>query len=134
TFAFARGAKGLSAERSDYVDFANQLIEGGGEAIVVAWEVLQATDAPRMKAAADRLVKLRGTDLKPGRLKGLLFGDPGRFIDDLVSQLHMAATLSTLKAALDAGNGRITKNAVGKFEAFIAAVDDWHGRHGYNSY
>ncbi len=134
TFAFARGALGLSAERSDYVGFANQLIEGGGEAIVAGWEALQATDVPRMEAAADRLVKLRGTDLKTGRFEGLLFGNPGRFIDDLISQLHMAAGLSTLKVALDADNGRVTRSTVGKFAAFIAAVDDWHGRHGYNSY
>jgi len=134
TFAFARGAQGLSAERADYVIFGNQLIEGAGEVIVTGWEALQGADVQEMRTAASQLDKLKKNGLLPGRLKGLLFGDPRRFVEDLISQLHMVANLFACKAVLDHDKGRISKKGVEAFDAFIAAVDDWHGRHGYNSY
>jgi len=134
TFAFARGALGLTAERGDYIAFANQLIEGAGESIVEGWEALQGTDAVCMKAAAMKLINLSKSDLKTGKFRGLLFGDPKRFVDDLISQLQMAAALFTLKRTLGDGEGMVTKTSVAAFSAFITAVEDWHDRHGYNSY
>lgn len=133
TFAFARGALGLPTEKSDYVAFANQLIEGAGELIVEGWEALQETDAARMKAAAKKLTSLSRSDLRQGKFRGLLFGDPKRFVDDLISQLQMAADLFTLKQVLD-DEESITRESIKAFEAFIVAVTDWHDRHGYNSY
>ncbi|MBN8850764.1 MAG: hypothetical protein BGO55_30325 [Sphingobacteriales bacterium 50-39] len=134
TFAFARGAMGLSAETADYVAFANQLIEDAGDEIEESWKALQTTDVSRMEAAVAELSKLQKSTLKTGRLGGLLFNDPRRFIADLISELHMAASLYTLTQTLKSENGKATPRSIGEFGAFINAADDWHKRHGYNSF
>jgi lysophospholipase L1-like esterase len=134
TFAFARGAMGLPAGKEDYLAFANQLIEGAGDEIVAGWEALQGADATRMNAAVKELDRLQQLHLKPGKLSGLLFGDPRRFIEDLVSQLRMAAALFDLRQVLSKSGPEMDRKGIGAFESFVDRVDDWHKRHGYNSY
>ncbi|WP_341840366.1 hypothetical protein [Chitinophaga caseinilytica] len=134
TFAFSRGALGLPAEKADYIAFADQLIEGAGTAIVAGWEALQGADIGRMKAAEKELARFQKVKLKPGKLSGLLFGDPERFVTDLIAQLRMTASLFTLREVL-AKNADVRSAATtAAFAAFIAAADGWQQRHGYKSY
>ncbi|HSW45736.1 MAG TPA: hypothetical protein VLM89_09205 [Phycisphaerae bacterium] len=93
TFAFARGAMGQSLTDADYVRFANDLLVGQGETIVESWQALAGKDTGRMQRLADAMESLPDAALKPGPLKGLLFGHPRRFITDLVVQLRLRAVL-----------------------------------------
>lgn len=132
TFAFARGAQGLPAETKDYIDFANDLIPGQGKLIVESWQALQGEDVNKMNACAKQLSALKPASLKGGPLQGLLFGDPARFINDLVLQLKTVSTLYDLRAAVNADAKKdIVKK---KFGAFISAADAWQGKHGYSNH
>jgi hypothetical protein len=131
TFAFARGAQGLPVETKDYIDFANQLIPGQGNLIVESWEALQGEDVNRMNKCVKQLASLKPDLLKAGPLKGLLFGDPARFINDLILQLRAVGALYDLRAAV---NSSAKKDIVKtKFAAFIGAAEAWQGKHGYSN-
>ena len=133
TFAFARGAQGLPAEKADYVAFADELIKGQGALIVEGWEALQGEDSKRMDNAAKRLAALAKRPLETGSLKGLLFGDANRFIEDLVIQLRVMSSLHAFKDAVS----RYPKNhqAVRKtFTAFVGHIEAWQQRHGYSNH
>jgi hypothetical protein len=99
TFAFARGASGLPAEEADYLEFAEALIPDQGVRVLAGWKTLQGTDTAAMRAAADALDALPEASLQTGRLHGLLFGSPRRFLSDLALQLRMRAAFGDLKAA-----------------------------------
>src|SRR5690606_30984121 len=101
-FAFARGAQGLPLTEADYVAFANDLLPGNGETVVAGWKALVGQDAEAMDAAADRLAALEGQTLETGPRTGLLFGDPQRFVNDLVLQLRSAAALWRFHTAVHA--------------------------------
>ena len=58
------------------------------------------TDAAAMTAAADKLAALTSSQLEPGPLKGLLFGDPARFVNDLVLQLRASAAVHEFHSAV----------------------------------
>ncbi len=132
TFAFARGALGLSCTDDDYLHFANDLIPGKGAAILAAWKALAGTDAAAMSEAEARLASLSKTVLTPGPLQGLLFGDPQRFVDDLVMQLRLRASLETFRAAVFAVP---TDNAIVATELarFVDAAETWQRRHNYKN-
>lgn len=132
TFAFARIARGLPTRRNDYVKFANDLIPGHGDAIVGGWEALQGLDAARIATALAALRAVpRGA--KAGALQGLLFGSPARFLDDLIVQLEMGASLQELRAAL-AESPRLEPRVRGRLGAFVDAVENWQGKHGYTNH
>ncbi|GGC15502.1 hypothetical protein GCM10011386_04120 [Parapedobacter defluvii] len=133
TFAFARGAQGLPVERADYVAFANELIVGQGETIVEGWESLQSGDSKRMDKAAKRLRALTKRPLETGSLKGLLFGDVNRFIEDLAVQLDVMSSLQTFSNAVNRypKSHKAVKIA---FSAFVEAVETWQTRHGYSNH
>ncbi len=132
-FAFSRGAAGLPLERKDYVAFANDLLPGHGETVVAGWEELQGSDPALMKDAAARLVAIGGAPLKTGPLAGLLFGDPARFVDDIVRQLHFATAMYEFRTATLAtpSDPAIVRRT---FAAFIAATERWQGKHGYRNH
>lgn len=132
TFAFARGAQGLPCEEADYVRFAEDLIPGQGQAIADAWKAPASGDAASMRAAASKLDALTPAQLQPGSLEGLLFGDPQRFVSDLVDQLALRADLEDFHAAAFAepqDRARIKE----AFTHFIDAADAWQTRHGYKN-
>ncbi len=133
TFAFARGAQGLPAEKADYIAFANDLLPGKGSMIVEGWDALQGEDAARMYAAAEALAALTTADLAPGPLKGLLFGSPTRFVDDLVVQLKTRATLAEFCAAVNA-EPRDSATVKRTLAAFVEAVETWQKKHGYSNH
>jgi hypothetical protein len=126
TFAFARGATGKPLNRDEYVRFADDLIVGQGALVVEAWEASAGTEAAVMRTVADRLAALRDDQLRPGSLKGLLFGSASRFVNDLVMQLRLRAALRDFCAAVEAGPP--PREAV---SAFLGAVEKWQHQHGY---
>jgi hypothetical protein len=132
TFAFARGAQGLSAEKSDYIKFANDLLTGQGELIVESWQCLQGNDLKRMNANLKRLQSLKPEALTPGPLKGLLFGDPARFINDLVMQLQLTISMYTFSSAVDQqprNAGTVRKSLA----SLASAAQVWQQQHGYSN-
>jgi len=127
-FAFARGAAGKPVAETDYVEFANDLITGKGREIVDAWKALSGEDAALMRAHAAIIRKAATQKLSTGRLRGLLFGDPARFLNDLVMQLEMkGAYQDFLRASRDGGN---VKTALANF---VAAAEVWQKQHGYEN-
>jgi len=132
TFSFSRMAQGLSAEKEDYIKFANDLIPGQGENIVEGWEALQGEDTKRLKAAAKNLGTLKASQLQGGKLKGLLFGNAESFINDLILQLNMVSTMYEFRAvamATQKNNLELKK----KLAAFTAAAEGWQQKHGYSN-
>jgi hypothetical protein len=128
TFAFARGAQGLPLTEADYMQFAEDLIPGQGTEILAAWRTLPGTDAAAMRALADRLEVLPDEKIAPGRLKGLLFNNPRRFLTDLVKMLRYRAALEDFVAASEKGEGvKVT------LRKFIAASETWQSTHGYKN-
>jgi hypothetical protein len=131
TFAFARGNDNLPIEKEDYVELAERLITGQGETIYAAWNALGGTDPQAMRAAAESLASIDKASLQPGPLRGLLFGEPGRFINDLVLQLHALADLEDFRAAALADPQEHEKVTT-TFAAFIDSVSKWQECHGYS--
>lgn len=127
TFAFAHGATGktLPAE-TDYIEFADQLIEGEGQRIVQGWKALSGSDPVQMRATADTLETLTHRQLKPGPLKGLLFGTPASFTTDLAMQLRLKATYEDFVVATEK-----SQEIKGPFTKFVEAADAYQKRTGY---
>ncbi len=128
TFAFARGATGQPLTDEDYIRFADDLLTGCGPIIVDAWRALAGSDAAKMDRLAGELQELAGKDLKPGRLKGLLFGDGRRFLNDLVLQLRLRAAWETFRTAVEH-----QQDPKQPFERFVTAATDWQKQHGYEN-
>ncbi len=133
TFAFARGARGLPAEKADYVAFANELIKGQGANIVEGWEALQGEDSKRMAQAAKKLAAVAKQPLEMGDLNGLLFGDAKRFIDDLVIQLQVVSSLHAFKDAVSR-HPNTHRKVKETFATFVGHVETWQLRHGYSNH
>jgi hypothetical protein len=133
TFAFARAAQGLSVEKVDYIAFANELLPGNGESIVEAWDALQGEDVARMNAVIKKLSPLQKATLKTGPLKGLLFGDGSRFIDDLILQLRLTATMNEFRSVINT-QANNTSNVKASLAALTAASDAWQQKHGYSNH
>lgn len=128
TFAFARGATGQPLTDDDYVRFADDLLTGQGGLIVQVWKALAGGDPAAMRPLADKLEALPDATLKPGRLKGLLFGDARRFVTDLVLQLRARAAYELFRAA--ARENQPLKNPLGDF---VRAIEAWQRQHGYEN-
>ena len=128
TFAFARGAMGKPVTEADYVTFANDLIPGMGETIVRAWKTLAGNNAAAMRACAGELMKIPSHKLKPGPLKGLLFGSSRRFMNDLAMMLRVHAGFMALRAGTE--HGVKVKEGL---DEFVAAVETWQHQHGYEN-
>jgi hypothetical protein len=128
TFAFVRGATGKPLTDADYVRFADDLLTGQGSLIVDAWRAMPGTDTARMQGLADKLEALPDSALKPGPLKGLLFGNPRRFVTDLVMQLRLRAAYESFLAAT-----RSNADPKEAFSRFVTAVDTWQRQHGYEN-
>jgi hypothetical protein len=128
TFAFARGAAGKPVADADYVAFAQDLIPGLGETIVGAWKALAGADPAALRACAAQLAQIPARRLKPGPLKGLLFGNPHRFVNDLAMMLRVRAGFESLRAAVERG-----APATEPLGEFVAAARAWQRQHGYEN-
>ncbi|MBX3256239.1 MAG: hypothetical protein KF862_19030 [Chitinophagaceae bacterium] len=132
TFAFARSAQGLPVEKSDYINFANELIKGGGMGIVEGWEALKSENSGKMKLAVKKLEALKKKPLATGIYSGLLFGSPERFITDLIMQLQMVASMTDF---INAVNNGASQTAIKKaLTAFVATSETWQQTHGYSNH
>ncbi|WP_333865113.1 hypothetical protein, partial [Chitinophaga sp.] len=79
-----------------------------------------------------KLTALKAASLKSGRLEGLLFRNPARFVNDLVLQLRVVSAMHALKTAM---NGTPQQAVVRKKLAdFINATETWQGTHGYSNH
>lgn len=125
-FAFARGAAGSSPTETDYRRFADSLVPGLGAEILAGWQALSGTDAPAMRARAATLEAAAARKPTGGSLKGLLFGDPARFLTDLGLMLRQRAALEEFASAAETGT-----DVPGAFHRFVAAARAWQRRHGY---
>jgi len=128
TFAFVRGATGRSLTEQDYVRFADDLIPGQGSLIVKAWQTMAGNDVAAMRQVAGVLEDLPEQSLAPGKLEGLLFGSPRRFVTDLVMQLRVRAGFEAFRAA--AATTQDLREPLGRF---VAAVEVWQRQHGYEN-
>ena len=129
TFAFVRGATGKSLTEADFVQFAENLIPGQGKRIVQAWQTLPGTDFQKMLSLADTLDALPNEKLEPGRLKGLLFGSPRRFVGDLSKMLRYRAALEEFSVAIESG-----KEVKKPFRKLLKAATVWQQQHGYENF
>jgi hypothetical protein len=127
-FAFARGAAGKPVMEADYVDFANALINGIGREIMAAWNALSGEDASLMRAQAAVIRRAATQKLVRGRLSGLLFGDPARFLNDLVLQLELKAAYQDFLRA-----SRNEVNVKPALALFASAAEAWQKQHGYQN-
>jgi hypothetical protein len=128
TFAFARGAAGKPVTEADYIGFAEKLIPGLGETIVRAWKTLAGNDQQAMRACAIDLERIPSRRLRPGPLKGLLFGSSKRFVKDLVMMLRVRAGFLALQSAAHRG-----ANLKDSLDEFVEALKRWQHQHGYEN-
>lgn len=126
TFAFARGAHHQPVSDADLGKFAEDLIPGQGAQILAAWKAIAGTDAAAAEAAVAPLKQLDLKALKAGPLKGLIFSDPQRYVEDLILQLQVRSTLQHFLAA-----SREQKPLLEPLGQFVEAVEAWQLRHGY---
>jgi hypothetical protein len=86
-----------------------------------------------MAAAALQLEMLRARAPAAGPLRGLLFGSPERFLEDLALQLRAVGALHAFRAALDTApaNPALTRAT---FAAFVHAIAAWQQRHGFSGH
>jgi hypothetical protein len=126
TFAFARGATGKPLTDADYEKFADDLIPGLGRTIVNAWQLVNSTDSAAMNRQADELAGLADARLKPGPLKGLLFNDPRRFVNDLAMMLRFKAAVQEFRVAVDA-----KQHVLPAFRTMVVTATTWQTQHGY---
>jgi len=99
TYIFSHLATGGSPETLDLPTFADELLPGNGETVAEGWQALESSDADRQWAAIDALMPLVGQLHRTGRLAGLLFHDPDRFLVDLAMNLGVRAALTELNAS-----------------------------------
>ena len=127
TFAFARGATGKNPPvKADYIRFANELIEGRGQVIVEGWEAVSGTDSAGMRRAVSDLRNADAGKLVTGPLRGLLFGDPHRFLNDLIMQLDAKAAYEDFLAASNRN-----QNVKPALAAFVDAASIWQQQNGF---
>jgi len=127
-FAFARGATGQSLTDADYHQFAEDLVPGQGSPIVAGWQAVAGSDPTAMLAAAAILEHAAAGTPEGGRLKGLLFGDPKRFLLDLAKMLHLRAAIEELAAVTTR-----KENPKSALQHLIQASEIWQKQHGYQN-
>jgi hypothetical protein len=64
--------------------------------------------------------------LKTGPLKGLLFNDPRRFVNDLAMMLRFKAAVETFHAAVDSN-----QKVLPAFRTLVVTATTWQTQHGY---
>lgn len=101
TYMFAHFARGGPTEDINLAAFAEELIVGCGRHIARGWASIENPDATEQRAAAAELRTLVDRPHTVGPCAGLLLGSPDRFLEDLVLNLELRASLLDLKEATD---------------------------------
>jgi len=127
TYFFAQLARGRQA--INLAMFAEELIPGLGADIAEGWNALAGNDGGRIASARARLLAARRATLVAGRLGGLLFGDPARFLDDLIAQLAWKGATVGLAEALASG-----ENLLPAARGLVVTLEGWAVRHGFQDF
>lgn len=127
-FAFARGATGQTLTDEDFRQFADDLIPGKGTVILSGWQALAGTDAGAMERVASELEEAAKENPQGGNLKGLLFGDPKRFLGDLTKMLRLRAAIYQFSDAADK-----TENVKPALAKLVKASETWQKQHGFEN-
>lgn len=93
-----------------------------------AWKALSGEDAASMRVRTASFRKLASQKHSAGRVRGLLFGRPVRFMNDLVMQLEMKPAYQDY--LWTSHNGGNVKSAPVNF---VAAAGMWCKQHGYEN-
>lgn len=128
-FAFARGAHGeVTLADEDYRMFADGLIPGQSEIILKGWQAMVSADPVAITAVAAQLQLTAAQKPPGGKLQGLLFHDPQRFLLDLVKMLRLRAAILELAAVTSRKES--PKAALANL---IHTAESWQRQHGYQN-
>jgi hypothetical protein len=128
-YLFTHFTQGGQAETINLDSFSESLIPGSGGRIADAWRTLAGSNTMTIQRSIESLRSLVREKPRGGQLKGLLFGDTGRFVEDIVIQLELKKSILELGNALDMGQDPVLQLA-DLYEKLIA----WVGCHGYRDW
>ena len=126
TFAFAQGAKDGPIDDNAFLEFAELLLPGLGETVLNAWKAMGSDSSDTMRDAASSLEATPDSAIVLGPLKGLLFHNGRRFLNDLVLQLRQEAAYNDLRRCEGTPSPALVR-------AFSEAADAWQQTHGYEN-
>jgi hypothetical protein len=115
TYLFAHLARGGSVETADLEAFAGDLLPDCAGVVAKGWTALETDEPEVQRVLACRLRQEARGEQRQGRCRGLLFGDPERFLTDLAMNLEVRACLAELRDAIESGIG--VKAAIRSFLA-----------------
>ncbi len=91
TYYFSHLAQGGTLADADLDGFADRLIPGLGSLIATSWRTMQTPDSARMREMATEVTNAAVSNPEAGPLRGLLMGNPQRFLIDLAQMLAFKA-------------------------------------------
>ena len=127
TYLFAQLARGRG-ESVSLPKFARELVPRLGDEVAEGWAALADRDRARAAAARERLLA-PSEGAAAGRLGGLLFNDPARFLADLTAQLAQWEATLALQEDLAAG-----RDPVPAAKRLLAALEEGLERTGFRDF
>jgi len=132
TYMFAHFAKGGTREQLDLAQFADDLLPECGDIVAGAWSAIEERDGGRQTVSAEKIRALIGRGHPEGRLRGLLFADADRFLEDLAMNLDVRTSLLDFGVAVQAGNEparalRRTLDCLRPYQERLGFVDAYAG-------
>mgnify|MGYP000645733101 FL=1 len=124
TGLLAHLALGGTRETFDPAAFADRILPGVGDVVANGWRALECGDARRIESAIARIEDVP-FPRAPGELGGLLFGDPQRFVTDLVDNLRIRRAFVDLREA--AASGCCMRSQLAHFLAVFAPYQERTG-------
>lgn len=130
TYFFKHFGCGGTKENSNIISFANELVPGYGKSLVDAWIALSGDSSSDMRESSLLLAKVQEENIaiKQGRFSGFLFGSPKRFLNDLILQLNLKASILELQESLKLENIPIKTT----FQTTVRALEEWSKCHGFS--
>jgi len=128
-YLFSHLAQGGTVESADLAGFARRLLPGLEELIAEAWQGLTKAEPSIQRDLAQQVRAQAGGSHPMGELKGMLFGDPNRFLNDLAMNLEMRAALTEFAQAapVDAQAIRKLLKVVRPYQQQLGFVDAYGG-------
>jgi len=111
-YYFSHFARGGGADDTNLAGFADEVLPGSGESVARAWEAISSGEPERLREAADGLTGQFDRSRPIGPLSGFLFGDPNRFIADLVWNLTIRCKLVEFQRRFDESSTEQRRGAV----------------------
>lgn len=126
TYLFALNAKQGGVEGANLLGFAKELLPQQAQIIADSWQILEDGIPAEQRRLAGQLHNIADDHHETGPLRGLLFGDPGRFLRDLAMNLEVRAAMAEVAAAND-DRSQIRKC----LKAFIRPFKTWQQQLGF---